>query len=78
MLGRRPVYMEFEELKELLGLPEEVNIYNVKTNQYGALEFEIVSPEPIEGLTYSHPQTETAIRRIGVKGIKAWKEEQNK
>lgn len=79
MLARRPVYIKFSELKELLGLPEEVNIYNVKEDGYGALVFEIVSPEPIEGLTLPVVQDgDGIIRRMGVESIKQWKDEQNK
>jgi len=74
MLGRRPVVVYLEELKELLGLPQEVNIYNVKTNGF-ELEFEIVSAEPIEGLTLGVGQDQNLLRRIGVRGINEWKEE---
>ncbi|UUV46931.1 hypothetical protein [Bacillus phage vB_BanS-Thrax5] len=78
MLGRRPVYVPFEDLKKLLRLPEEVNIYNVTVDR-DALQFEIVSAEPIEGLTVPVKQEgEGLIRRISVNGIKAWNEEQNK
>ncbi|UUV46148.1 hypothetical protein [Bacillus phage vB_BanS-Thrax2] len=74
MLSRRPVVVRFDELKAILGLPKEVNIYNVGTNRYGELEFEIVSQEPIEGLTHPWEQEQTTIRRIGVNGIKDWNE----
>lgn len=78
MLGRRPVYVSFEELKEILGLPKEVNIYNVTTDK-DSLQFEIVSAEPIDGLTIAVPQEGNGlIRRISPNSIKAWNEEQNK
>ncbi|UGO50847.1 hypothetical protein PQE68_gp235 [Bacillus phage vB_BanS_Sophrita] len=78
MLGRRPVYIPFEDLKKVLGLPEEVNIYNVEVER-NALKFEIVSPEPIAGLTVEYPQEgEGLIRRISFHGIQQWNEEQNK
>lgn len=76
MLARRPVVIRFDDLKELLGLPEEVEIYDVKSEN-GELEFTIVSKEAIEGLTVKAGQGYGLIRRISVNGIKQWNEKQN-
>lgn len=74
MLGRRPVYVTLEELKSILGLPEEVNVYDVRVDR-DALYLEIVSAEPIDGLTIGVPQdSERLIRRISVRGLKEWNE----
>jgi len=80
MLAKQPVRVSMEDLKEILGLPEEVSIVDVVVNRmYGLteIEFTLMSAEPIEGLTKVYDPETQAIRRISVAGIKKWKENQN-
>ena len=80
MLAKQPVRVGMEDLKEILGLPEEVSIVDVVVNRmYGLteIEFTLMSAEPIEGLTRVYEPDAQAVRRISVAGIKKWKENQN-
>ncbi|QOV08207.1 hypothetical protein Kirov_8 [Bacillus phage Kirov] len=80
MIARQPVVITVEDLRELLGLPEDVYIVDVgydKKYGLGEISFQLVSAEPIEGLTRIYAPDAEAIRRMGMVSIEKWKEVQN-
>jgi len=63
MLAKGKVYITHDKLKELLGLPKDVEIVTVDNLMNERLEMNIISPKPVHDLTREAPNWNN-LRRV--------------